>query len=134
MAAIDEKEYTQSFDWKIWKRLGPFLRPYRGAFVSMLVFNGICALVDVVLPLFQRYAIRNFIQADSLRGIVPFSLVYLLVILLQALSVVAFARDVADQVIFMDGGVIVEQGEPRMVMDHPKEERTRQFLARYAQG
>ena len=44
----------------------------------------------------------------------------------------AFARDVADQVIFMDGGVIVEQGEPRMVMDHPKEERTRQFLARYA--
>ena len=45
----------------------------------------------------------------------------------------AFARDVADQVIFMDGGVIVEQGEPRMVMDHPKEERTRQFLARYAQ-
>ena len=46
----------------------------------------------------------------------------------------AFARDVADQVIFMDGGVIVEQGEPRMVRDHPKEERTRQFLARYAQG
>ena len=46
----------------------------------------------------------------------------------------AFARDVADQVIFMDGGVIVEQGEPRMVMDHPKEERTRQFLTRYAQG
>ena len=46
----------------------------------------------------------------------------------------AFARDVADEVIFMDGGVIVEQGEPRMVMDHPKEERTRQFLARYAQG
>ena len=45
-----------------------------------------------------------------------------------------FARDVADQVIFMDGGVIVEQGEPRMVMDPPKEERTRQFLARYAQG
>ena len=32
----------------------------------------------------------------------------------------AFARDVADQVIFMDGGVIVEQGEPRMVMDHTK--------------
>ena len=46
----------------------------------------------------------------------------------------AFARDVAEQVIFRDGGVIVEQGEPRMVMDHPKEERTRQFLARYAQG
>lgn len=46
----------------------------------------------------------------------------------------AFARDVADQVIFMDGGVIVEQGDPHEVIDHPKEERTRQFLARYANG
>ena len=55
--------------------------------------DGLCALVDVAIPLFQRYAIRNFIQADSLRGIVPFSLAYLLVIVLQALSVVAFARN-----------------------------------------
>ena len=46
----------------------------------------------------------------------------------------AFARDVADQVIFMDGGVIVEQGDPHEVIDHPKEERTRQFLARYAEN
>ena len=42
----------------------------------------------------------------------------------------AFARDVADQVIFMDGGVIVEQGPAREVIDHPQQERTRQFLAR----
>ena len=46
----------------------------------------------------------------------------------------AFARDVADQVIFMDGGVIVEDGDPHEVTDHPKEERTRQFLTRYAKG
>ena len=45
-----------------------------------------------------------------------------------------FARDVADRVIFMDGGYIVEQGDPREVIEHPKEERTRQFLARFAQG
>ena len=93
MAAFDEKEYTKSIDWSIWRRLAPFVRPFRRDFVGMLVFNGLCALVDVAIPLFQRYAIRNFIQADSLRGIVPFSLVYLLVILLQALSVVAFARN-----------------------------------------
>ena len=93
MAAFDEKDYTKSFDWSIWKRLTPFVRPFRRDFVGMLVFNGLCALVDVAIPLFQRYAIRNFIQADSLRGIVPFSLVYLLVIVLQALSVVAFARN-----------------------------------------
>ena len=93
MAAIDEKEYTQSFDWKIWKRLGPFLRPYRGAFVSMLVFNGICALVDVVLPLFQKYAIQNFIEKNTLTGLLPYALAYLAVVVVQALSVVAFARN-----------------------------------------
>ena len=43
----------------------------------------------------------------------------------------AFARDVADQVIFMDGGVIVEQGPAREVIEHPKMERTKQFLSRY---
>ena len=45
----------------------------------------------------------------------------------------AFARDVADQIIFMDQGVIVEQGPAREVIERPKQERTRQFLARYAQ-
>ncbi len=45
-----------------------------------------------------------------------------------------FARDVADRVIFMDGGYIVEQGDPHEVIEHPKEERTRQFLARFSQG
>ena len=46
----------------------------------------------------------------------------------------AFARDVADQVIFMDGGGIVEQGDAHQVIEHPREERTRQFLARYSEG
>ena len=45
----------------------------------------------------------------------------------------SFARDVADRVIFMDGGVIVEQGDPKEVISNPKEERTRQFLSRFAQ-
>jgi len=44
----------------------------------------------------------------------------------------AFARDVADRVIFMDGGVIVEQGSPEQVLANPREERTRQFLSRYS--
>ncbi len=46
----------------------------------------------------------------------------------------AFARDVADHIIFMDDGLIVEQGAPHDVIDNPKEERTRQFLSRYTQG
>ena len=46
----------------------------------------------------------------------------------------AFARDVADQVIFMDEGVIVEQGDARTVIEHPSQERTRQFLSGYTQN
>ncbi len=46
----------------------------------------------------------------------------------------AFARDVSDYLIFMDEGVIVEQGDPKQVIDAPQEERTKQFLARYTQG
>ena len=46
----------------------------------------------------------------------------------------AFARDVADQVIFMDGGVIVEQGPAKEVIDNPRQERTKQFLSRYAEN
>lgn len=42
-----------------------------------------------------------------------------------------FARQVSDRVIFMDGGVIAEQGTPEQVFGNPREERTQQFLARY---
>lgn len=43
-----------------------------------------------------------------------------------------FARDVADRVIFMDGGVIVEQGTPEEVFDHPQSDRTKDFLGHIA--
>ena len=41
---------------------------------------------------------------------------------------IGFAREVGDQVVFMDGGVIVEQGKPAEVLDNPREERTKKFL------
>lgn len=46
----------------------------------------------------------------------------------------AFARDVANHVIFMDDGYILEQGDPIQVFENPREERTRQFLSRFTQG
>jgi putative lysine transport system ATP-binding protein len=42
-----------------------------------------------------------------------------------------FARDVSDRVIFMDKGVIAEEGTPDQIFGHPQEERTREFLSRY---
>ena len=46
----------------------------------------------------------------------------------------AFARDVANRVIFMDAGTIVEEGDARQVIENPQEERTRQFLSRYSEN
>ena len=42
----------------------------------------------------------------------------------------SFAQDVADKVVFMDGGLVVEEGKPEVIFSHPKEARTRQFLSR----
>ena len=44
-----------------------------------------------------------------------------------------FARDVADQVVFVDGGRIIEQGPPSEVLGSPREPRTREFLAHFSQ-
>ena len=44
-----------------------------------------------------------------------------------------FARDVADRILFMDGGVVVEEGPAKQLIDHPREERTRHFLAHYSE-
>ena len=41
---------------------------------------------------------------------------------------IGFAREVADTVVFMDDGVVVEQGTPAEVLDHPRHDRTRAFL------
>ena len=43
----------------------------------------------------------------------------------------AFARGISDRIIFMDSGVIVEQGTPQEVIDNPAQERTKAFLSRF---
>ena len=46
----------------------------------------------------------------------------------------AFARDVSNHVVFMSEGVICEEGDPREVFANPQQQRTREFLARFAKG
>ncbi|HEY8792181.1 MAG TPA: polar amino acid ABC transporter ATP-binding protein, partial [Gaiellaceae bacterium] len=50
--------------------------------------------------------------------------------MLIATHEMSFARDIADQVCFLDGGVILEQGPPAQILSEPKEPRTQQFLQR----
>ena len=46
----------------------------------------------------------------------------------------AFAREVSDRVIFMDGGVVLEEGTPDELFGNPKMPRTREFLSRFLNG
>jgi len=89
---MDEKEYTKSFDLGIWKRLLPILARFRKYMIAMVVLNLFSASVDVCLPLFQKYAIANFIGKGTLAGLAPFTLSYAGTILFQSLLVVAVCR------------------------------------------
>lgn len=89
---MEEKEYTKSFDARVWKRMLPFLRPYAGTFAMVILMNLLCAAVDIMLPLFQRAAIDNFIERDTTEGLGRFSLCYALVIVAQTLFVICFTR------------------------------------------
>ena len=90
--AYEEKEYAQSFDWRVWRGLMPFLRPYRKTIALVVVFNLLCALIDILLPLFQRYAIDHFIEEGTTEGMFGFGVAYFASILLQALFVILFTR------------------------------------------
>ncbi len=92
MAAFDEKEYTQAFDWSIWRRLVPILARFKGYFIGMVAFMALSAAVDVSFPLFQKYAIASFIEAGTLDGLAPFALSYLAAIAAQSVLVVATTR------------------------------------------
>lgn len=90
--SYDEQEYTKSFDIKIWKKVLPFLKPFRKVVWIVILLNLFCSAVDIALPLFQRYAIDNFIETGSIQGLPIFAVVYLVVIALQTASVIAFTR------------------------------------------
>lgn len=88
----DEQEYSKAFDLGIWKKIFPYLRPYSKTVWKVLLLNLFCTLVDILLPLFQQYAIDHFIAGHTLNGLPGFALIYALALLLQTLSVIVFTR------------------------------------------
>lgn len=87
MAAYEEQEYTKPFQFKIWAKMLPYFKPYKKYFFITFSLNILLAGVDVLVPLFQSYAIDHFIIPDSLKGIHAFVLVYVAVIVAQTISV-----------------------------------------------
>lgn len=92
MAAYEEQEYNKPFSFKIWMKMLPFFRPYKKYLAISMILNIFLAGVDVIVPLFQSYAIDRFITPDSLEGLGHFALVYGLVIVLQTICVYISVR------------------------------------------
>lgn len=90
--SFDEEEYKRSFSINIWKKLNPFLKQYKLHFICAILANLFVAFVDVMFPIFQKYAIDNFITPMSTKGINKFVIVYILAIVLQVIFVIIFTR------------------------------------------
>ncbi len=72
------------------KKLAPFLKTYRGMFAAMIVCTVLVGVFNTILPLFQQYAFDNFIANDTLEGLAPFIVLYILCLLVtMALDYVA---------------------------------------------
>ncbi len=92
MAAYEEQEYNKPFSFRVWGKMLPYFKPYRKFFAITLGMNIFLAGIDVVVPLFQSYAIDHFITAESLEGIGGFAAVYVAVIVFQTLCVYLSVR------------------------------------------
>jgi ATP-binding cassette subfamily B protein len=92
MAVIDDQEYNRPFDLTIWKKMLPFMKPYSRQFFAVALMNICFAVIDIILPLFQRYAIDHFIVEKTLSGLLPFTVSYVLITVAQAVGVIFSSR------------------------------------------
>ena len=92
MAVFQEQEYNKPFDFKVWKKMLPFLRPYYVNLFIVIVLNIVMALIDISMPLFQRYTIDHYIGGGTLEGIGWFTLLYAAAIVFQTVVVIISTR------------------------------------------
>ena len=67
-------------------KLFPYLKPYKGIMISMVSLGLVGGIIDIVLPLFQRYALNNFIGKNRLDSLTTFILAYVFVLILQVFA------------------------------------------------
>jgi len=93
MAYYEEEDYKKPFSLRVWAKIVPFVKLYKKPFTIALSFLILVSIIDIIYPLFQRYAIDNFIMPASTEGIGKFAIAYGCVLLLQATSVLIFIRN-----------------------------------------
>ena len=101
---IEEKEYDQSFDWRIWKKLFPFMKPFRKYMIIALVFNKI-----------GRASCRERVQISVVAGSLKKRMAGTTVILI-AHRITTLMQ--ADCIMVLEDGAVAEMGSHEQLMEH----------------
>ena len=85
-----EKSFNKNLDIKLWKEIMLYSLPYKKLIIALSAVMLLVAGVDAILPLLTRYAIDNYIVTEDLNGLYSFSLIYLIIIIIQGINIFAF--------------------------------------------
>jgi ATP-binding cassette subfamily B protein len=88
----EEDNNKNSFNIKVWFKLNRFFKPYMKMMLGIVLFMLISAFIDILMPLFQRYAVDNFIVPRTTVGLNKFIILYSISLIIQVMTVVIFAR------------------------------------------
>ena len=91
-SAIEEKEFDQKVDFKLWKKLIKYGLRSKGLVIRTMISLLVVAAVDLLYPLFTRYAIDEIIASGQTERILPFALVYAAAIIIQMIGVMLFIK------------------------------------------
>lgn len=92
MSYFEEEQYNKPFSWKVWTGMLPFFKPYRKQTAQIVVLMLVCAVVDVLIPIYQKYIIDVFIVPKTTAGIWPVAVVGVVGMLVQLVATIIFTR------------------------------------------
>ena len=92
MQGFQEEDFTKRFDLSLWKKLLIIAKPFHRDLLFVAILMGMSALVDVLLPLMNAYAIDNYIARQETAGLGTFITFYVGLLAIQVFVIWAFLR------------------------------------------
>ena len=92
MQSFQEQDYTTRFDLSLWRKLIKVAKPYHKNLIAVVLFMAVSAIIDVIMPNMNAYAIDVFIANHSTAGLVGFVVAYALLTAVQVATIFGFLR------------------------------------------
>ena len=92
MQSFQEEDYTKRFDLSLWVKLLKIAKPYHKNLFNIALFMSISAIIDVILPLMNSYAIDNYIARQDMTGIGKFIATYIGLVMVQVVTIFVFLQ------------------------------------------